>query len=65
MFDRGQIGCGVEESAVTLADDGRLVRQGGDVAEEKAKRALADLGQSGGGQFLAEGSEGGVVKTLP
>ena len=40
VVDRRDIGGGVIEAAVALADDGRLVRQLGDVAEENARPRL-------------------------
>ena len=44
VIDRRDIGGRVIEATIALANDARLVRQFGNVAEENANRAFADLG---------------------
>jgi hypothetical protein len=61
VVDGGEVGGGIEEAAVALADEAGLVGEFRHVAKEDAGGAVADLGDAGGEQVLDERRELVVV----
>ena len=63
VFDRRQVGRGVQKRAILLPDQKRRVGQVG-VVEEDAHRAVADTGDSPLAQVAYHAGQHGVVETL-
>ena len=64
IIHRRDIGGGIIEAAIALANDGRLFRQLGNVGEENANRAFADLGDFRFEQALDHRGQPVVVETF-
>ena len=64
VFDGRKIGCGIEKSAIALANDYRLVRQSGDIPEKDAEGSLAHLGHALRRQPVAKRRQGVIVEAF-
>ena len=65
VFNRGEVGGGIEETSVALADEARFVGQGRNIRKENAGGTLADLRGPGGEEFVDQRGERGIVETFP
>ena len=65
VFNRGEVGRGVEETSVALADKTRFVGQGRNIRKENAGGTFADLRGPGGEEFVDQRGERWIVETFP
>ena len=64
VFDRGQVGRGIEEAAVALADEARLVGQRGNIGKKDASGAFADLRGAVGEKFVDQCGQCRIVEAF-
>ena len=65
VFHRGEVGGGIEEASVALANEAGFFGEGRDIREKNTNSPLADLRRSSGEKFSDQSSKCRIVEAFP